>query len=199
MMLEFVPWIWSVREVLRESSKGLGAALGLRSTGAVWGASREPISKEMLGSVDTSRIVVFKLVQHKDHEEVTAKNRGGQARAPTSPQAHPEQQQFRFCLFSHGRTPNKFHFSSKRFTFLRNKDFESRHRTPRCLRGKCIRIRAGHLWSEGCKQLKGKNFQNAGILSSNQKGHRVLDFSFIYLLVTLNLSLVDLIKIQWNN
>lgn len=73
-----------VREVLRESSKELGIALGLCSTGAVCGASREPISKEMLDSVATSRIVVFKLVLHKDHEEVTAKHRGRQARAPTS-------------------------------------------------------------------------------------------------------------------
>ena len=67
-MPEVAPWIGPVQEVLRESSKELGAALGLRSTCAVCGGSRQPMSKEMLGSVDTSRIVVFKLALHEDHE-----------------------------------------------------------------------------------------------------------------------------------
>lgn len=61
-MPEFVPWVGSVQEVVRESSPDLGMALGQSSMGTVCRPSRVPMSKGMLGRVETSRTVVFNLV-----------------------------------------------------------------------------------------------------------------------------------------
>lgn len=45
-----------------------GMVLGWGSTGTVCGASTETMNKEMLGSVETSRTVVFKLVPQGSQE-----------------------------------------------------------------------------------------------------------------------------------
>lgn len=61
-MPEFLPCVGSVVEVFRESGTELGAVLRLDNLGTVCRAGREPINEEMLHSVETSGIVVLKLV-----------------------------------------------------------------------------------------------------------------------------------------